>query len=155
MTGEITWRKYRQSEIYYRDLDAVVRLHSETEQALGMRMDLPDFMDKPVLEAWVAERDGVVVGGMYLEAVVEPVMFGRDPEVSASARRFAPVLFERMAKRGFRMVRMEVPHWIGQDAKAIGRELLKVGFVPTDKEFLHYRFDLRQPVIAGGNGHSR
>lgn len=142
MKGEITWRKYRQSEIYYRDLDAVVELHLQTEAALGMKMELPPF-SRPVVEAWVAERDGEVVGGFYCEAVIEPVFFGRDAAVTASARRFAMVAIAEMRDRGYRMVRLEVPRWIGQEADAIAQELEKVGFVSTDRDFLHFRYNLR------------
>lgn len=152
MRNGIQWRRYRQSEIYYRDLDAVVLLHEETERSLGMRMDLPDMMAPPVLEAWVAERDGIVVGGFYCEAVVEPVFFGRDPQVSASARRFVPAVLAGLRKRGFRMVRMEVPRWIGQEAEAINAELEKVGFKSTDPGFHHYLYDLRPPSNSGRNG---
>lgn len=148
MKNDIQWRRYQQSEIYYRDLDAVVLLHAETESALGRRMQLPDLMKPPVLEAWVAERDGIVVGGMYCEAIIEPVFFGRDPVVTASARRFFPGVLADLRRRGFHMVRMEVPRWIGQEADAIGKELEAVGFVSTDPEFLHFRYDLQ--VSRGG-----
>lgn len=145
MRNEITWRKYRQSDIYYRDLDAVVALHAETEKGLGRAMQLPDLMSRPVLEAWVAERDGAIAGGCYAEAIVEPVFVGRDPVVTASARRFFPSVLADLRRRGFHMVRMEVPRWIGHEADAIGKELEAVGFDPTDHEFLHYRYDLRKP----------
>jgi hypothetical protein len=150
---DIRWRKYKQSEIYYRDLDAVVLLHAQQEEALGRRMDLPAFRP-PVVEAWVAERNEEIVGGMYCEAVIEPVMFGRDPVVSASARRFMPEAVREMQRRGFRMVRLEVPRWIGKDAHSINRELERAGFDSTDPEFHHYRCDLRQPLggSASRNG---
>ena len=143
MRNDVIWRPYRQSDIYHRDLDAVVRLHAETEAALGRRMQLPDLMKPPILEAWVAERDGIVVGGAYAEAIVEPVFVGRDPVVTASARRFFPQVLADLGRRGFHMVRMEVPRWIGQEAEAIGKELEAVGFVSTDPDFLHLRYDLR------------
>lgn len=153
MIDNIQWRRYKQNDVYFKDLDAVVRLHSETEDALGQQMFLPNLMDKPVLEAWVGERDGVVVGGFYCEAVVEPVFFGRDPVVSASARRFCAGVLQSLKDRGFLMVRMEVPRWIGRDAEAINQELEAVGFKSTDPDFHHYRYDLRRLAgSAGRNG---
>lgn len=152
MSHEITWRLYRQSEIYYQDLDAVILLHAEQETVLGCSMDLPDLMKPPVLEAWVAERDGKVVGGFYCEAVIEPTFFGRDPEVSASARRFAPKVLASLAARSFRIARMQVPRWIGRDAETICKELKAVGFDRTD-EFHHMIFDLRPLArLASRNG---
>lgn len=144
----LIWRKYRQSDIYFKDLDAVVQLHVEQEKALGTVMDLPDFMNKPVLEAWVAERDGVVVGGMYFEAIAECCFFGRDPEVSASARIVAPRILEGFQRRGFRVVRIEVPRWMGRDAKSVGAELIAAGFRSTDGEYDHFVFDMRNGVSA-------
>lgn len=47
-----------------------------------------------------------------------------------------------MKQRGFRMVRIECPKWIGQDADSIDKELKAVGFVGTDEHFNHYLFDL-------------
>lgn len=149
MTGRIQWRRYKQSDLYFKDLDAVVLLHSQTEQALGQAMQLPDLSKPPVVTAWVAERDGVVVGGFYLEAVLEPVFFGRDPVVSASARRLARKIVPGLAKGGFRMARIEVPRWIGKDADTICEELEKAGFVETDSDFRHMRYDLTTHVAKG------
>lgn len=138
----ITWRKYRQSDIYYKDLDAVVALHLETEEAIGRKMQLPDLMSKPVLVAYVAEENGVVKGGFYCEAIVEVCFFGRDPRVTASARRQAAVAIANMRDLGFKMVRIECPRWIGRDVESIANELEAVGFVCTDNDFTHYGFDL-------------
>lgn len=140
----ITWRQYRQSDVYFKDLDAVVSLHLETESAIGRKMQLPDFMNKPVLQAWVAEQNGVVIGGYYCEAIVEPCFFGRSPEVTASARRHCRQVMRCLKQQGFRMVRIEVPNWIGRDAESIADELEKVGFVNTDKHFNHFSFDLTE-----------
>lgn len=145
MKSSVLWRPYRKTELCYRDQDAVVLLHAQQEMALGRRMQLPDFDKEPVLKTWVAERDGEIAGGLYCEAVVEPVFFGRDPVVSASARRFAPEWFAYFRQRGFHMVRLQVPRWTGQEAEAIGLELARTGFKSTDGEFLHYSYDLRQP----------
>lgn len=138
----IKWRRYRQSDIYVKDLDAVVELHAQQEEAMGRRMQLPDMMKPPVLETWVGERDGGIVSFFYIEAIAEPVFGGRDPEASASARRFAPQVFASLRSRGFRMVRMEVPRWIGKEADSISRELEKTNFVSSDEEFRHFRYDL-------------
>jgi hypothetical protein len=136
----------RQSDIYARDLDAVVELHAQTEESLGRRMQLPDMMKPPVLETWVGERSGRIAGAFYIEAVCEPVFIGRDPHVSASARRFAPQVFASLKERGFRVVRMHVPRWIDGDAESIAKEVLKTGFVSTDGEFLHFCYDLTRPT---------
>jgi hypothetical protein len=151
MRGEITWRKYAQSDLYQRDLDALIVLHAEQETILARDMDLPDMMKPPVLEAWVAERAGVVVGGFYCEAVVEPVFFGRDPEVTYSARKFAPVVLAGLAARSFRIARIQVPRWIGRDTQTICRELKTVGFHSTDPEYQHLVFDLRPLATASRN----
>lgn len=147
MKRKIEWRRYRQSDIYVRDLDAVVRLHAEQEEAMGRKMQLPDMMKPPILETWVGERDGEIVSFFYIEAIAEPVFGGRDPEASASARRFAPKVFTSLRSRGFRMVRMEVPRWLGKDTDSIARELEKTNFVSTDEEMRHFRYDLtRKPA---------
>lgn len=142
----ITWRKYRQSDIYFKDLDAVVLLHLETEAAIGRKMALPNMMDKPVLEAHLAVEDDVVVGGFYCEAIVEVCFFGRRADVSASARRYCRGVISSMKQRGFRQVRVLCPRWIGRDAESIGKELEAVGFISTDPNFTHYAFDLTEGV---------
>jgi hypothetical protein len=130
----------------------VVLLHAQQEEALGCAFDLPDLMKPPVLEAWVAERSGRVVGGFFCEAVVDTVFFGRNPEVSASARRLAPSVIAGLAVRGFRSAQIQVPRWIGQEAETIRRELQRVGFDPTD-DFHHLVFDLRPLAhLASRNG---
>lgn len=143
MRDNLHWRRYRQSDVYIQDLDQVVLLQAEQEAALGRPMDMPDLTRRPVLEAWVAERDGRIVGGFYVEAVAEPVFFGRDPLVTASARRIAPQIFSALKERGIRIVRMQCPGWIGEEVSAIAKELCRAGFVSTDGDYRHFMLDLR------------
>jgi hypothetical protein len=142
--AEITWRKYAQSGYYQSDMDAVVLLHAETEAALGRAMDLPDMMKAPVLETWVAERNGEILEGMYIEAIGEACFVGRNAEATFSAIHTAPELLENLRKRGLRVLRILVPRWIGKDADAIDRALKAAGFTTTDEEYRHYQFDLRR-----------
>lgn len=144
MKDRIRWRQYRQSDVYLKDLDAVVELHFQQEQAIGREMQLPDMMKPPVLETWVGERDGEIVSFFYIEAIAEPVFGGRDAEASASARRFAPHIFASLKQRGLRMVRMEIPCDIPEEAESIGRELDRTGFISSDGRYLHYKLDLTE-----------
>jgi hypothetical protein len=143
MSPRTTWRRFER-----RDTERVVLLHTEMEDAIGRRMQLPDLMDRPVLEAWVAERDGVVIGGFYVEAVAEPVFFGRDPRISVAAHGIAPLILGGLQAKGLKMVRMEVPRWIGNDGERISRALELAGFVESDSEFRHYRYDLTTQQAA-------
>jgi hypothetical protein len=137
---KLTWRQYRPE-----DAADVVELHVEQEAVLGRKMDLPNMMEKPVLETHVAVNEsGEVVGGFYFEAVPEVCFFGVSPHVTASAVRdaAAPVL-EGLRKRGFRMVRLLVPKEPEKVAERIDEELQHVGFARTDAEYATYIFDLR------------
>lgn len=139
MKSNLTWRRYEE-----KDWDAVVALHHEQELGLGRPMDLPDIGTHPVLVAMVAERDGEVVGCYYFESVPELVFVGRDPEVTASAKRRAPKELGELEKCGFRIVRLEAPRFMNEDeAKSIAKELERTGFESTDGEYTHYKFDLR------------
>lgn len=135
--SELHWRLFKKS-----DADRVVVLHAEMEQAIDRLMQLPDLMSRPVLEAWVAEYRGKVIGGFYIEAVAEPVFFGRDPRVSVEALGFAAGILGGLRSKGLKMVRMEIPKWIGRQGDDIAGLLMLLGFEETDTEFRHYRYDL-------------
>lgn len=136
----IQWRAFRDE-----DWPWVMALHVQQEGALGQKMDLPDLRCHPVLTAEVADRDGLVVGCRYFEAVPECVFVGLDWEVSESAQQDAHVVLERFRAVGFRIVRMEVPGWTAARSRLIASKLKQVGFVSTE-EYQHFMFDLRQPA---------
>lgn len=155
MSSKITWRRFHRPILddegkpawdaqSKRDWDAVVALHHEQELALGRPMDLPEVWNHPVLVTMLAERDGEIVGGFYFESCPEFCMMGRDPEVTASARRRAPKELGELKACGFRIIRTEVPSFMDADeAESIAKELLRTGFESTDGEYTHYKFDLR------------
>jgi hypothetical protein len=139
MRDSIHWRLYEK-----RDREALLALHVEQEAALGQFMDLPDLLDTPVLVPMVGERDGEAKGFFYLEAVPECVFVSRDPVVSASALRIAPQIFEKMRRRGFRMIRMHIPGktWLGAESEIIGDIVKRAGFT-LENEYDSYLYDLR------------
>jgi hypothetical protein len=142
------WRMYRPG-----DEDQVLGLHLDQEQKLGLDLDFPDLLKKPVLLTLVAEVDGKVAGGFYIEAVPELCFFGTDPLVTASALRLrGPVLDGFLKKRGFRIVRTEVPESNDVIAARIGRELTRNNFQQTDEGYSHFMYDLRD---GGRNGSHR
>ncbi len=126
------------------EAEAILRLHKETEEAIGRRMDLPNLAEHPVLIAEVQERNGEIASGFYLESVPEAVFVGRDVHVTVSAVRHAPEVFNKLRQCGFRFVRMEVPRSLTEEDRRMIREQLEaVGFKETDSSYEHYLVDLR------------
>jgi hypothetical protein len=139
----IKFRQYREDGSANDKFD-VRALHKQTEEAIGRRMDFPPLTDHPVLRAEVAERDGKIVGGFYLESCPEVCFFGRDAEVTLSSMHHARETFLKLKEHGFRIVRLEVPRAISDDERQMIRRALKaVGFRETDSENEHYILDMR------------
>src|ERR1700691_3825173 len=131
------FREYREDDERSDKLE-VAELHRETEAAVGKKMDFPALTDHPVLRAEVAEKDGRIAGGFYLESVPEVVFFGRDAEVTVSAIRHAPETLKKLKEHGFRIVRIEVPRSLDDvEKEMIARALDHVGFKETDSEYRH------------------
>jgi len=135
----LSWRKYDSDT----DMDAVLLLHIETEETVGGAMDLPNLDGRPVLECWVVEKDGVIIGGYYMEDVAEFVMFGRDPEATAFLEKHTKEIAQRLRERGLRICRTIVPNWIGHDVESIREELEDAGFHSTDEHYCHFIYHLR------------
>ena len=145
----ITFRPYMENG-EHNDKFEVAKLHKQTEEAAGRALDLPKLSDHPVLRAEVAEKDGEIKGGFYLESVPELVFFGRDAEVTLSAMRHAPETFARLKEFGFRIVHIEVPRSLEtSERQMIKRALVAVGFKETDTEYEHYIVDLRPGGALG------
>ena len=125
------------------EVEAVLRLHQEAEQAIGRKMDFPDLAQHPVLVAEVLERNGEVLGGLYLESTPEVVFIGRSAEVTVSAVRHAPEVFRKLKECGFRFVRVQVPRSLSDEDRAMIREQLEAVGFQENSAYEHYFVDLR------------
>jgi hypothetical protein len=132
------------------DHAAIERLHQQQEKALGCRVDRMDLTKPPVMVAYVCEVDGVIDGGVYMEAVGEMCFLGTNPIVTASAKRvMTPVLVRSMRQRGIRWVRAFIPKVaFSEKFKTLADRLMKplsqIGFVDQDKALKHFSLDLRE-----------
>lgn len=123
------------------DWPSIKACHAEIEAIAGHSLDLPEFMDPAVLEWVVVERDGVIVGGLYLEKSVRQCHFGRDPEATAAMNSWQAGILASSKAAGVRFVHVsvptEVPGWM-----EISRHLEESGYEPRPTLFDHMA-DLR------------
>jgi hypothetical protein len=127
-------------------MDAIRRLHAETEKLIGMKMDLPEVGDPAILGFWVIEVNGVVVRAWYAEKCIEYCQIGAS-SFSAEVFRHRETIFQGAAQAGARYIHCNVPpqldSWFGRTlfrlmlwfasktSRIIGRYLKDAGFHPT------------------------
>ena len=125
------------------EAEALLRLHQETEAAIGRKMDFPKLDEHPVLVAEVLERNGELLGGLYLESTPEVCFIGRSAEVTVSAVRHAPEVFRKLKECGFRFVRVQVPRSLSEEDRTMIREQLEAIGFQENSAYEHYFVDLR------------
>lgn len=139
------------------DMPRIRELHAQTEQLVGMKMDLPEVGDSSLIDFWVVERDGRVMKFMYLEKCTEYVEGGIDPLSAQAVWRFREELFSIAARKGARYVHSLIPPaldgWTGKllfrfamfltsrTSRLIGWYLKETGFKKTG--MVHYNRRLR------------
>lgn len=139
------------------DMPRIRELHEQTEERIGMKMDLPEVGDPAILNYWVIERNGEVVKASYEEKCIEHVEIGTDTlsthEMWSERERF----YEAARNKGARYIHCLVPpaldSWIGKllfraaafltsrTARRVGRMLEASGFKTTG--MIHYNRRLR------------
>lgn len=139
------------------DMPRIRELHAETEERIGMKMDLPEVGDRAILGFWVVEREGRIVKAFYEEMGIEHVEIGTDALSAASVWRFQQDVFHAARTKGARYLHCLIPpaldSWPGRilframrflmsrTAGRIGMYLSKSGFKKTG--FIHYNRRLR------------
>lgn len=123
------------------DMPAIVKSHGEIEQALGQLLDLPDVDDPAMLGYWVVERDGEVIGGLYLEKSIRQCHFGLDPEATAELTKMQPQILASSKEAGCRFVHVSIYREM-ETAEDISRHLKSAGYEPRP-DLLDHMFDLR------------
>lgn len=123
------------------DWEAIKACHAEIEALAGKPLDLPDFNDSAILEWVVVERDGKIIGGLYLEKSIRQCHFGRDPEATVAMNSWQAGILSSSKAAGVRFVHVsvptDIPGWID-----ISRHLEESGYEPRPELFDHMA-DLR------------
>lgn len=139
------------------DMPRIRELHTQTEERIGMKMDLPEVGDPSLIDFWVVERAGRVMKFMYLEKCTEYVEGGTDQRSMVDVWKFREDLFSLAGRKGVRYVHALIPPaldgWIGKllyralmfltsrTSRRIGWYLNKTGFKKTG--MVHYNRRLR------------
>jgi hypothetical protein len=124
------------------DMPAIVKCHGEIEQAVGQLLDLPDVDDAAILDYWVVERDGEVIGGLYLEKSIRQCHFGTDPEATAALAQHEIEILAASRAAGVRFAHCSVFNDL-PTAENISRHLKALGYEPRPDLLDHMR-DLRR-----------
>lgn len=133
------------------DVPALDAMHAEMEKKIGHRLDRPDLFTEPVICAVVGEVNGVIVQGLYLEALAESCACG--PSVLAVKEMLDGVAMLEAVARSYkiRLIRCFVPAQLAAPdlfgrPSAIERLLKKLHFVregPGYQQF--FRWLARRP----------
>lgn len=109
------------------DMAAVRSCHSELGTLLGKSLDLPEVGDPALLQCFVVERDGKVIGVMVFEKCVRMHCFGTSAEVMAALRDTEEQIFATSKEAGVRCMICSVPAAMPVD-NDISRHLQDLGF---------------------------
>ena len=94
----------------------------------------------------VAERDGHVIGAMYLEKSVRICFVGTDAEATAAFQAMQADILATSRAAGVRFVHCQIPAHLPTTAD-ISRHLEKAGFT-AEPDLLDHMADLRPPETA-------
>jgi hypothetical protein len=123
------------------DMPAIRDCHTQIEALVGESLDLPKVEDPAILEYFVAEKDGQVIGAMYLEKSVRMCFVGISAEASAAFRAHTDMILASSQAAGVRFVHCSI--WKDlPEAEAISKQLDKSDFKPKP-ELLDHMCDLR------------
>jgi hypothetical protein len=115
--------------------------HQEIEALVGQELDLPTVGDPAILEYFVAEKDGQVIGALYLEKSVRMCFVGTSAEASAAFRAKTEMILASSGAAGVRFVHCSI--WKDlPEAETISKQLAKSGF-EAKPELLDHMCDLR------------
>jgi hypothetical protein len=110
----LTWRLAKPE-----DMPHLLELWHSMEKKLG-RQDKPDLFAMPVVLTLVAEDEqGVIVSGVYGEAVIDFTGIGTDRRSMACLGELFPVLEAHLLERTIRTVRVLVPRRLAKGMKAV------------------------------------
>lgn len=123
------------------DMLAIVRCHGQIEDSVGQLLDLPDVDDRAILGYWVVERDGQIIGGLYLEKSIRQCHFGLDPEATAELTKKQPEILAAAKEAGARFAHVSIWRDL-PTAEDLSRHLKNAGYEPRP-DLLDHMFDLR------------
>ena len=122
-------------------MPAIRERHAEIEKLIGEPLDLPEVGDPAILEYFLVEDDGKVVGGMYLEKSVRMCFIGISPKATAALRALEEQILLSSKEAGVRFVHCSISVAIPA-ADNISRHLRESGF-DARPDLLDHMKDLR------------
>jgi hypothetical protein len=132
------------------DIPAIRRCHSQIEMVPGKSLDLPEVDGPAVLEAFVVEENGEVVGGVFLEKSVRLSFVGASPEAMSALKEVQAQVFATSKEAGVRFMHCPVATAISS-ADDISRHLQECGFDRRD-DLAEHVLDLQR--LKGQHGRS-
>lgn len=131
--GPLTWRL-----AVVEDIPSLNELWGAMDKKLG-KQDRPDLFAMPVVLTLVAENEnGVVVQGIYGEAVIDFTGIGTDRRAMASIGELFPALHEHFFERTIRVIRVLVPKRL-----AAGMKAMLPGMVELSIKFASFAYTIR------------
>jgi hypothetical protein len=109
------------------DMPAIRRCYSEVESPIGGSLDEPQIGDRSTLECFVVEKDGEIIGGLYLEKCVRISFLGASEEALAALRGVQEQIFASSADAGVAFIHCLVPTGLTATTD-ISRHLQSAGF---------------------------
>lgn len=128
------------------DMPEIRECHAEIEALVGAKMDLPHVLDPAILDYWVAQENGTVIGAMYLEKSVRICFVGTNPKATAAFTAMQEEILERSKVAQVRFVHCQIPAHLPTTAD-ISRHLEKAGYT-AEPDLLDHMADLRPPEAA-------
>lgn len=126
----VTWRVALE-----KDLPELLKAHTEAHEHINGYKH-PHPMKPPVVLTLVAEKDGKILGGMYVEAVAEVTMIGTSAEAFATIPVLDHDVRAMLSHRAFRIVQTRV---VPEAQKAMQPIHEAVGFDPDPSAVLRQR----------------
>lgn len=117
------------------------RCHAEVEAVAGQELDLPEVTDPAILAYYVVEKDGQIIGGLYLEKSIRQCHFGLSFEATKELQDHQADILASSKEAGVRFVHCSVYKDIPTTEK-ISQHLDKAGYQPRP-DLLDHMFDLR------------
>lgn len=108
---------------------------------MGETLDLPAVDDAAILEFYVVEKDGAIIGGMYLEKSVRQCHFGLSPEATAALLPIQDQVLASSKEAGVRFIHCQIPRNLPL-FEQVSRHLEKAGYGRRD-DLVDHMIDLR------------
>lgn len=143
MILDLNWRLKASNGITWRlavieDMPRLTELWDNMDKRLG-KQDRPDLFAMPVVLTLVAEDEhGIIVSGLYGEAVIDFTGIGTDRRAMLTASEIIPTLHEFLLERTIRVVRVLVPKRVAK-----GMSALLPGLSEITQSFAQFIYQIR------------